>query len=66
VKDEGIIAGIELAKYIFKKFDNKLKINIFKKDGDIVKQGDIAFIVSGPGPQHFYIREIGAELYAKA
>ena len=47
VKDEGVIAGIELATYIFKKFDSKLKINTFKQDGDIVKQGEIAFIVSG-------------------
>jgi nicotinate-nucleotide pyrophosphorylase (carboxylating) len=53
VKDDGIIAGIELAKYIFKKFDNKLRINTFKKDGDIVKQRDIAFIVSGPARSIF-------------
>lgn len=53
VKDEGVIAGIELATYIFKKFDSKLKINTFKQDGDIVKQGEIAFIVSGPARSIF-------------
>ena len=47
VKDEGIIAGIELAKMIFRKVDNNLKVETFLKDGDKVKFGDIAFIVTG-------------------
>ena len=47
VKDEGIIAGIELAKMIFRKVDSTLKVETFLKDGDKVKFGDIAFIVEG-------------------
>ena len=47
VKDEGIIAGIELAKMIFRKVDSNLKVETFLKDGDKVKFGDIAFIVTG-------------------
>ena len=47
VKDEGIIAGIELAKMIFRKVDFNLKVETFLKDGDKVKFGDIAFIVEG-------------------
>ena len=47
VKDEGIIAGIELAKMIFRKVDNNLKVETFLKDGDKVMFGDIAFIVTG-------------------
>jgi len=47
VKDEGIIAGIELAKMIFRKVDSNLKVETFLKDGDKVKFGDIAFIVEG-------------------
>ena len=47
VKDEGIIAGIELAKMIFRQVDSTLKVEIFLKDGDKVKFGDIAFLVEG-------------------
>jgi len=47
IKDTGIIAGIELAKMIFRKVDSTLKVEIFLKDGDKVKFGDIAFLVEG-------------------
>lgn len=47
IKEEGIIAGVELAIMIFHRFDPKLKIEVFIKDGEWVKKGDIAFIVSG-------------------
>ncbi len=47
VKDSGIIAGVELAALIFKRYDSNLKINIFIKDGTEVKFGDIAFTVEG-------------------
>ena len=48
VKEDGIIAGIDLAVQIFKEFDNSFEIESILKDGDKVKVGDIAFIVSGP------------------
>lgn len=47
VKEPGVIAGIELAGRIFKRFDPSLKIETFFNDGDEVKPGDVAFIVSG-------------------
>lgn len=47
VKDEGIIAGVELARMIFNKVDSSLKIETILYDGDKVKVGDIAFIVEG-------------------
>jgi len=47
VKDEGTIAGIVIAKKIFQKIDPGLELDIFLKDGDPVKNGDIAYIVSG-------------------
>lgn len=47
VKDDGIIAGVELAQKIFKTFDPNLEIEVFINDGDTVKFGDIAFIVKG-------------------
>lgn len=47
VKDNGVIAGIELAKMIFNEVDETLTIEQFLQDGDKVKFGDIAFIVKG-------------------
>lgn len=47
VKDNGIIAGVELAERIFKTYDPNLEIEVFIKDGEPVKYGDIAFVVKG-------------------
>lgn len=47
VKDTGIIAGVELAERIFKRYDPSLEIEVFIKDGSSVKPGDVAFIVKG-------------------
>ena len=47
VKDNGIIAGIELAKMIFNQLDSSLKVTQNLNDGDKVSFGDIAFIVQG-------------------
>ena len=47
VKDEGILAGVELAGQIFHVVDADLKLNIFLSDGAKVKSGDIAFEVEG-------------------
>ena len=47
IKDNGIIAGVELAERIFHRFDPKLEVTILIKDGSIVKVGDIALEVKG-------------------
>jgi len=47
VKDEGIIAGVELAIKIFKRFDPELEIEVFIQDGEKVKYGDVVFEVKG-------------------
>lgn len=47
VKEEGIIAGVEIAKKVFDKFDPELKMTVFINDGAHVKPGDIAFEVEG-------------------
>ena len=47
-KNSGLIAGVELAKYIFKKVDNKLILKQHFKDGESVKKGDIIISISGP------------------
>lgn len=47
VKEKGILAGVELAKTIFKKIDARLTFNQFLNDGDQVTFGDIAFTIEG-------------------
>ena len=47
VKDEGILAGVEIAEKVFKRFDPEMKIEVLMKDGSHVKHGDIAFTVEG-------------------
>lgn len=47
VKDDGIIAGVEFAKMVFKYVDADLQIETLLNDGDEVKFGDIVFYVSG-------------------
>ncbi|RZK48384.1 MAG: carboxylating nicotinate-nucleotide diphosphorylase [Pedobacter sp.] len=48
VKEDGIIAGIDLAKIIFNEIDPQLNLEIFKQDGDAVKKTEIVFHVHGP------------------
>ena len=45
VKDDGVIAGIELAERIFKRVDPTSTITLFKKDGEAIRYGEIAFEV---------------------
>ena len=47
VKEEGILAGVEIAKKVFEKFDPSLKMTVMIGDGAHVKPGDIAFVVEG-------------------
>jgi len=47
VKGDGVLAGLDLAVEIFKFVDPDLKLELFMKDGDEIKFGDIAFHVIG-------------------
>lgn len=47
IKEEGILAGVEMARRVFEKFDPDLKMTVYLEDGARVKPGDIAFIVEG-------------------
>lgn len=47
VKEKGVLAGIDVAERIFKRFDPKLEFNIFIPDGALISSGDVAFRVSG-------------------
>lgn len=48
VKEEGILAGVEIARKVFARFDPSLKMTVYINDGAHVKPGDIAFVVEGP------------------
>lgn len=47
IKEEGILAGIRVAKQIFHRFDPTMEIEVFIEDGAHVKPGDVAMVVSG-------------------
>jgi nicotinate-nucleotide pyrophosphorylase (carboxylating) len=47
IKEEGILAGVELAEKIFHQFDPMMEIEILIQDGTYVKPGDIAFRIEG-------------------
>ena len=47
IKQDGILAGVEIAIRIFKKIDEQLKTTVLLQDGTAVKIGDIAFYVEG-------------------
>lgn len=47
IKEDGILAGVEVAKRVFARFDPTLHVDVLIKDGSKVKKGDIAMIVSG-------------------
>ena len=45
--EAGVLAGIEIAKEIFHRFDSEMKVEVFINDGTEVKPGDVAMIVEG-------------------
>src|SRR5690606_2239768 len=47
IKDNGILAGVELAQKVFQTFDPSLRMEVFIQDGAKVKPGDIAFEIAG-------------------
>lgn len=47
IKDDGIIAGLELAEMIFAYHDPELRVELYLKDGQKVKKGDIGLSVKG-------------------
>ena len=47
IKEDGVLAGVEMAKRIFAHFDKELQVEVLIEDGTEVKIGDIAMRVSG-------------------
>ncbi|MFO7658080.1 MAG: carboxylating nicotinate-nucleotide diphosphorylase [Bacteroidales bacterium] len=52
IKDEGILAGVDIALKVFDKIDPSLKVEVFLADGAAIFPGDEAFVVEG------YVRSI--------
>jgi len=47
IKENGVLAGVEVAREIFRAFDPELNMTTFIRDGADVKAGDVAFVVEG-------------------
>ena len=47
IKEEGVVAGVEMARRVINYFDPELKITTYIEDGAEVKPGDVAFVVEG-------------------
>ncbi len=47
VKEDGIIAGLEIFRLVFRIIDRKIKTRFSKRDGDKVKSGEVIGIISG-------------------
>jgi len=47
IKEEGILAGVEVAKKVFATFDKTMQVEVLLEDGTPVKPGDIAMVVTG-------------------
>lgn len=48
IKEDGILAGVEIAEKVLHKVDPSIKMTIMIGDGAEVKKGDIAFTAEGP------------------
>lgn len=48
IKEDGILAGVEVAKKVLEKVDPSIKMEIFINDGAEVCKGDVAFTAEGP------------------
>lgn len=47
VKEDGVLAGVRMAKEVFAHFDPAMQMEVFLHDGAEVKKGDVAFVVTG-------------------
>lgn len=47
IKEDGVLAGVEMAKKVFAKFDPTMQVEVLINDGAYVKVGDIAMVVTG-------------------
>ena len=48
IKEDGILAGVDMALKVFKKLDPSIKTEVYIEDGTEVKKGDVVFVSEGP------------------
>lgn len=48
IKEDGVLAGVEMAKKVLAKVDPAIRTEVYINDGSEVKKGDIAFVAEGP------------------
>ena len=58
IKEAGVLAGIEVAKEIFNRFDPTMKVEVFINDGTEVKPGDVAMVVEGKVQSNGFVRDM--------
>ncbi|MCF0160805.1 MAG: carboxylating nicotinate-nucleotide diphosphorylase [Bacteroidaceae bacterium] len=47
IKEAGVLAGVEVAKEVFHRFDPSMQVEVLIEDGTEVRPGDVAMVVSG-------------------
>lgn len=47
IKEDGVLAGVEVAKEVFRRFDPEMQVEVLMGDGTVVKKGDVAMVVTG-------------------
>ncbi len=47
IKEDGILAGVEVAKKVFARFDPSMNVEVLINDGVKVSKGDVAMVVTG-------------------
>jgi nicotinate-nucleotide pyrophosphorylase (carboxylating) len=47
VKEEGVLAGVDIARLVFNKVDKDIKTTVYLKDGSLIHPGDVVLIVEG-------------------
>lgn len=47
IKEDGILAGVEVAKEVFRRFDQEMQVEVLMQDGTRVRKGDVAMVVTG-------------------
>ena len=47
IKEEGILAGVRVAKEVFNRFDPTMTVQVLLDDGTHVRPGDVAMVVTG-------------------
>lgn len=48
IKEDGILAGVDIAEKVLHKVDSSIKMEVMIGDGSEVKKGDVAFTAEGP------------------